>query len=79
MTTNQETIEARGSRLATIDLWRMPDGRVEGRLLHMDPRLIETTGEDVPDRLRAVADWTLSAAGHFEEEAGRLEGGVTGE
>lgn len=68
-----DTIQPVGSRLATIELWRMPDGAVHGRIRHMEPRLIDTTGQDVPDRLRIVAGWTMEAAAHLEDEAGRLD------
>lgn len=73
-----DTIQAVGSRLASIDLVRMPDGSVHGRLRHMEPRLIETTCSNIPDhqqvseRLSQVADWTLDAAIHFSEEAEAL-------
>lgn len=73
-----DTINAVGSRLATVDIVRMPDGTVHGRLVDMDPRLIETTCADEPDdrqaacRLLQVADWTIDAAVHFTEEAERL-------
>lgn len=70
-----DTIKAVGSVLGNIDLVRMPDGSVIGRLRNLSPESIENPDAevDVAERLRQIADWTMSAAGHFEEEAVRLK------
>jgi hypothetical protein len=51
-----------GSRLCDIRIFRWPDGSIRAELLDMDPRLIETTGVEVVDRLRQIAAWVADAA-----------------
>lgn len=62
-----------GSHLCTIRLHRHADGTI-GCVLQgdMDPRLIETTGDDVVDRMEIMARWIDAAAADFRAQAARL-------
>ena len=66
-----------GHRLASLDLWRMPDGEVVGRIRRIEPDVLNAADEevDVAGNLRQIADWTFDAAVFFEDEARELEGG----
>jgi len=55
-------LPAKGSHLADLALYRQADGSIHLFVTHMDPRLIETTGEGVPDRLKIIADWVVEGA-----------------
>jgi hypothetical protein len=60
-------IPPKGSRLATLELHRHADGSIHMSVIDMDPRLIETTGEEVPERLKIIADWAVEGAVNMSE------------
>lgn len=59
----------RGSLLCTISLSRRADGTIEARLEEMAPRLIETTGEEVADRVAIIARWLREGAEDMRRQA----------
>ncbi len=60
-------IAQKGSHLADLRLFRDADGTIRLCVIDMDPRLIETTGEEVPDRLKIIADWVVEGAVNMSE------------
>jgi hypothetical protein len=56
------SIPSRGSHLADLTLWRDADGKIIMSVTNMRPELIETTGEEVGDRLKIIADWAVEGA-----------------
>lgn len=61
------SIIPKGSHLADLTLWREADGTIRLNVTRMDPLLIETTGEEVPDRLKIIADWVVEGAVNMSE------------
>lgn len=61
------SIAPKGSWLCELQLWREVDGTIRMAVTDMDPRLIETTGEEVPDRLKIIADWAVEGAANMAE------------
>lgn len=57
-----ELPEPEGSLLCTVQLWRRPGGKVVSRLVTMEAGLIETTGDNVAERVMIVADWMHEGA-----------------
>lgn len=51
----------RGSLLASIDLYRMPDGTIRSELRHMATDQIESK-DTIPGRLFTVSTWMLDGA-----------------
>ena len=65
--TNPMKLKPCGSHLADLRLTRLVDGTFELSVIEMHPRLIETTGAEVPDRLRIIAGWVMDAAPRMAE------------
>lgn len=63
-----------GSYLATVELWRRPDGSIAPKLVDMPKPVIESTGETASDRFRQLATWMVAAAGRIERIAEQFEG-----
>jgi hypothetical protein len=61
------SIPAAYSHLCSIELYREADGRIRAEVSFMPPRLIETTGEEVPDRMQIIAGWLEQGAQHMRE------------
>lgn len=57
-----------GSHLCDLRLWRDADGTIRLNVTNMNPRLIETTGEEVSDRLKIIADWVVEGAVNMAEQ-----------
>lgn len=51
-----------GSFLLSVDFYRFPSGQIRAVPTFMPPDLIETTGHEVPDRMRIVAGWVEEGA-----------------
>lgn len=62
-----ETLPQKGSHLADLRLVREADGTIRLFVTEMNPRLIETTGEEVADRLKIIADWVVDGAVNMSE------------
>lgn len=63
-------IPERTSHLCTISIYRRADGTIGCTLLgDMSPRLIETTGDQVSDRMEIMAGWIDAAADDFRQQA----------
>lgn len=61
------------SHLCSISIYRRADGSVGCTLLgDMNPRLIETTGVEVSDRMDIMAGWIDAAAADFRMQAAAL-------
>lgn len=61
--------EAPGSFLCSIQLWRRPDGSTRSVLTTMNPELIETTGVDLPTRVKIISGWLTAGAVDMEKQA----------
>jgi hypothetical protein len=57
-----ESLPEVGSYLCTLTLHRRANGEIHMNVTDMPPRLIETTGEEVPDRMEIIADWAVEGA-----------------
>jgi hypothetical protein len=57
---------------ASLDLFLEPDGTVLARLNDMDPKLIETMGGEVSDKLLKLAEWAMQASESLAEQADAL-------
>jgi len=58
---------SQGSYLATVALYRMPDGSIRGELTDMPAPVIE--GKDtISDRFVALSEWCLVAAIDFQRQ-----------
>jgi hypothetical protein len=67
------TFGAERSWLCTLSLYRRADGTVAARLERMSPSLIDTTGTDVPSRVRIIAEWVAAGAADLAAQAVELE------
>jgi hypothetical protein len=67
---------ADGSWLATVELWRRPDGKLIVTCADMPRALIESMAADAPEpgpaRLRLLADWITEGAAAMRCEADML-------
>lgn len=65
-----------GSWLATVELWRRPDGKLIVTCADMPKGLIESMAADahdpVPTRIRLLADWITEGAAAMRCEADML-------
>lgn len=61
-----------GSFLASVSLFKMPDGSVRGVLDDMPDHVIEDQ-ETIAARLRDVATWCILSATSFERQAAEFE------
>ena len=60
----------RTSHLCTIGIYRKANGSIGCTLCgDMSPRLIETTGNEVVDRMEIMAEWIDAAAADFRMQA----------
>ncbi len=67
-------IADRTSHLCSISIYRRADGTIGCALLpDMHPRLIETTGKEVVDRMLIMAGWIDAAAADFRKQADALK------
>lgn len=69
-----ELPESEGSRLATVELWRRPDGSLVFRLVDMPVTVIENYGWDARERMLLLAGWAKVAAVQLETQAAALAG-----
>lgn len=60
-------IRQAGSYLCTLRLVRHANGEIHMNVEDMPPALIETTGEEVPDRVEIIADWAVEGAARMVE------------
>jgi hypothetical protein len=63
---------APGSLLCKIELWRLPSGEIDARLVAMRPELVEGVSGEPHQKLRVIADWTQQAAIALVRQADRL-------
>jgi hypothetical protein len=63
-------IQQAGSQLCIVDLCREADGSISAEIIHMPPRLIETTGIEVADRMQIVAGWLDAGARNIRQTGG---------
>ena len=59
---------AQGSELATVRLWRMPDGQIRAELLDMPAHVIESEAT-IAARFTKAAEWSLGASLDFMRQA----------
>lgn len=62
-----------GSHLCDIRLRRMADGAIVADVIRMAPALIETTGNETPERLRIIAGWMTAGLVHIQRFAMQLQ------
>lgn len=60
--------QSEGSYLCTLRLIRKANGEVHMNVEDMPPRLIETTGDEVADRVEKIADWAVEGAARMVEQ-----------
>jgi hypothetical protein len=65
---NLVRLPEKGSHLADLTLTRDTDGTPRLTITHMHPRLIETTGKEVPDRIQIICGWVEEGAKRLREE-----------
>lgn len=63
---------AEGSLLATVSMWRMPDGSVRAVLDHMPVHVIERE-KTISARFLSASMWTVEAAGDLLRQANRFD------
>ena len=73
MTAAPGRIDGGASHLVDIQLWRLADGTIAATIGAMAAQLIETTGADVPERVRIIANWTSRGAVDLLRQARHLE------
>lgn len=59
----------KGVHLASIDLFREPDGTILARVGDMSPRVIDAMGGEVWEKMLEIALWTMKGSESLAEQA----------
>lgn len=62
----------KGFHLASIDLFREPDGSIVARVGDMSPQIIDQMGGDVWEKMLEIALWTQKGSESLAEQSAAL-------